>query len=387
MLPPREPVEPRLNVPGGRVPERRLDDPVEAGLDLFPPVDVRRHAGGDAAAEGLLPAVARRLPARVDCLHAAPQLPKGEGGLGRDGTDLGVHRVGPAEVVAVGDAQPLHAPAERLHVIDAGGGERVLVALVGARADVHHQRCVRDRPRHGTDVGEAPRRAEGIDGDEAEGRLQPEDAGARRGDPDGAAAVGADRQRSQPGRDRRARPTARAARRAVEVPRVARDAEQQVVGGADPAEGGRVGLAELDGPRRPEPLHHRRVLGGDIVGVEPRAERRPDPLRDHEVLGGERHPVERSEGDALLREGALGGAGILHRLIGRQRDERVERGVHALDPREDGAHHLHRRELLLPDGRRHLRGRHPAEIIRSHGTLLYDRWNTTILSSVISCTA
>src|SRR2546422_11460451 len=33
VLPPREPVEPRLNVPGGRVPERRLDDPVEAGLD------------------------------------------------------------------------------------------------------------------------------------------------------------------------------------------------------------------------------------------------------------------------------------------------------------------------------------------------------------------
>src|SRR5204863_9972088 len=53
VLPPREPVEPRLDIPRRWVPQRRLDDPVEAGLDLRATVDVRRHAGGDTAAEGL----------------------------------------------------------------------------------------------------------------------------------------------------------------------------------------------------------------------------------------------------------------------------------------------------------------------------------------------
>src|SRR6266480_2289388 len=98
VLPPREPVEPRLDIPRRWVPQRRLDDPVEAGLDLRTAVDVRRHAGGDTAAEGLLPAVARRGPARVDALHPAAQLSEGRGGFAADGADRGVHRVDEAEV-------------------------------------------------------------------------------------------------------------------------------------------------------------------------------------------------------------------------------------------------------------------------------------------------
>lgn len=73
--------------------------------------------------------------------------------------------------------------SERLDVVHARGGRGERVPLVEAGRGVHHEPRVRHRPRHGADVGEAPRRAEGIDGDQAEGRLDPKmpahDAGIR----------------------------------------------------------------------------------------------------------------------------------------------------------------------------------------------------------------
>ena len=123
-------------------------------------------------------------------------------------------------------------------------------------------------------------------------------------------------------------------------------------------------------PAASHPLHHRRGLGRDVVGVEARAEGRPDALGEDEVLGGERDTVQRPEPGAALRQRALGRARVAHRLLGRQRHEGVERRVQALDAPEHGLHHLHRRDLLPPDGGGHLRGRHPAQLIRSHVYLL-----------------
>src|SRR5438094_8295083 len=65
MLPPREPIEPRLHVLRGPVLERGLDDAVEPGLDLGAPIDVGRQPRRDAPAEDLAPALARPRPGRL----------------------------------------------------------------------------------------------------------------------------------------------------------------------------------------------------------------------------------------------------------------------------------------------------------------------------------
>ena len=395
MLPPREAVEPRLHVSRRRVPEGRLDDPVEAWLDLRAAVDVRRHAGGDAAAECLLPAVARRGPARVDGLHVATQLSEGHGGLGGDGADLGVHRVGEAKVVAVGDAQSLHAPAERLQVIDARGGERVLVALVGSGAHIHHERRVGHGPRHGADVREAPRAARRVGRDAPVGGLQAEDPRAGGGDADRAAAVGPDVKRAQSRRRGRGRAAGRASRRPLEVPGIARRPEEEVVGRADPAEGRRVRLAEHDRAGALHALDHRGVLGGHVVAVERRAECRAHPLGHDEVLHREGHAVERPEQSTPSHQGALGRLRLPPRGLVGQRHKGVELRIDPLDPVEDRVHDLDRGDLLPPYPRRQLGRRQPAEPPVSHPRTPFvrtassqdERWNTTILSSVISLIA
>ena len=115
----------------------------------------------------------------------------------------------------------LHTARERFRVIGAVCRQRVLVTLVGTGHDVHHERGVRHRACHGPDVREAPRRAVGMGRHAAVRGLEAEDAGARRGNPDRAPAVGADVQRGQTGGGRCGRSAARAARRAVDVPGVA----------------------------------------------------------------------------------------------------------------------------------------------------------------------
>src|SRR5206468_340658 len=88
--------------------------------------------------------------------------------------------------------QPLDPTLERLDVVHPLRGQGERVARIGTGAYVQHERGVRHRPRHRTDVGEAPHRAARLDGNPSIGGLVPDDARERRGDPDGASAVGAD---------------------------------------------------------------------------------------------------------------------------------------------------------------------------------------------------
>ena len=126
----------------------------------------------------------------------------------------------------------------------------------------------------------------------------------------------------------------RSTRRACDqVPRVAGDPEEQVMRGPDPPDGRGVGLAELDRARGLETRHDRRVLGGDIVGVEwcpkvvlmPRVS--PGPWSRRALRGATLAPC------SLLPEGPLGRPGLLHGLVGGERHEGVELRVQALDPR------------------------------------------------------
>jgi hypothetical protein len=113
--------------------------------------------------------------------------------------------------------------------------------------------------------------ARGVGGYRAQGRLQPDEAAARRRAAHRSGAVGAECQRAQPGGDRRCATAARAARRALEVPRIARDAEGGSVGQALHAEFRRRRLADDDRARRAQALHQHVVGLGDIVLEDRRA--------------------------------------------------------------------------------------------------------------------
>ena len=80
-----------------------------------------------------------------------------------------------------------------------------------------------------------------------EGRLEAVDPAERRGDADGAAAVGAHRERPEARRHRRAGAAAGAARGERGIPRIAGDPEERAVGDALVAELRRIGLADDDG--------------------------------------------------------------------------------------------------------------------------------------------
>ena len=167
----------------------------------------------------------------------------------------------------------------------------------------------------------------------------------------------------RPGRGRRRGAAAGAARGAIEVPGIARDPVEEVVRGADPAEGRRVRLAQHDGAGRFHARHDGRVLGRHVVAVERCPERRAHPFGDHEVLDRERHAVQRPERRAPLAERPLGGPGVAPRLIGRQRHEGVQVRVEPVDAVEHRVHHLDRRDLAAANERGQLGGGQPAEVV------------------------
>jgi hypothetical protein len=105
----------------------------------------------------------------------------------------------------------------------------------------------------------------------AVGRLQSHHAAAMRGVADGAAHVAAEPERRQPGGERGPLAARRAARDAVQVPRVARATEDQVVGLPPQRELGQVRLAEEDPARAPQTRHRGGIGAGHVIGEELRA--------------------------------------------------------------------------------------------------------------------
>ena len=104
--------------------------------------------------------------------------------------------------------------------------------------------------------------------DAAAGRLQAEEAAAGGGDADRAGAVAGRGDRHQAGGDRRGRAAARAARRALRVPRVAGDAVGGRLGEAADRQLRQQRQADDDRPRLAQPADHLGVgLGGHLEGV------------------------------------------------------------------------------------------------------------------------
>ena len=177
-----------------------------------------------------------------------------------------------AEVRADGDPKPAQVVAGRLSPHRAGRGARaprtgppgaapaITSSMAATSGTVRAHRAV-DRQRR--PAAEArPRRHEPM------GRLVPDDPAERGRDADRPSSVGADGQRSHAGGDGDARAAARAARRPVEVPRVAGEAPERRVCVAPVAELRVVRLADDDRSGVRQPADGDAVRVGHEVGED-----------------------------------------------------------------------------------------------------------------------
>ncbi len=170
-------------------------------------------------------------------------------------------------------------------------------------------------------------------------RLQSHEPAARSGDADRAAAVVAMRDGDDPGGDGSGGAAGGAAGRALEVPGVARRAEQARLGDREDA---------VLGERRGSHDHEAGVLQpprdvvvvlGDVARHQRAAIGQAQALHRTVVLDGRGHARERA---GVARGDLLGGG---ERALGVHLDERVERGIEFLDPLERQLDELSRRHL------------------------------------------
>ena len=221
-------------------------------------------------------------------------------------------------------------------------------ARVGARHRRKQERGVlhgaRDRPQHRLRVPGVGRR---VGGHAARRRAEAHHVAvvARIAQAGGEVRAVGERQHAAGDRDGRA--AGGAAGGLARVVGVARGAEHLVEGVAAGAEFRRVGLAERDRARRLEALDDQRVLRRHVVRVDQRPERGADPLGRHQVLVGDRQAGQRL---GLVRLGVpVEFSRRGKRGFGQERHDRVDLGVHALDLRDEGLHHLGGRELAAAD--------------------------------------
>ena len=229
-------------------------------------------------------------------------------------------------------------PLEPVAEAAPGGGSAAQSRASGSAMHVEQQRDVGDGARHRPAVRDGPERARRPRRDAAEGRLDARQAAEAARDPDRAAAVGAQRQRDHAGRQRGRAPAARAAGRALEVPRVARDALQRAVGDALPAELGRRRLAERarrrGGGARRRRARRRPTAPAGSIAREPRSVGQPRVRKTSLTADG--HAVERAgrlaAAPALLRGARRRPA----RARASTRQKALSARVVALDPLQRG---------------------------------------------------
>ena len=212
-----------------------------------------------------------------------------------------------------------------------------------ARRDLVEQRGVGDRAREEAEARQpAPDLPQRRRRDPVALGLQAEEAAAGGGDADRAGAVGRGRRRDEPRRDGARRPAAGAARRALEVPRVARDAAVRRLGEPPDAELGHPRDADDDRPGRAQVADELAVLGlGGVVGR--RADRAHRPADARVLLHGDRHAEQRPAVARARAPRRLIGLG--ERALGEHGAERVELGIEARDALQRVLDELARRQL------------------------------------------
>ena len=129
----------------------------------------------------------------------------------------------------------------------------------------------------------------------AEGRLQADEPAKAGGNTDRAGPVGAERQRRQPGRDRGRAAAGRSARRARQIPGIARLAEERIVGRATPGEPGRLVRPTKIAPAARRPATLGASSGATKLCHEARAVRGALAGRPEIVLQRDRDAMERTQ--------------------------------------------------------------------------------------------
>ena len=151
--------------------------------------------------------------------------------------------------------------------------------------------------------------------------------------------------------------------RELEVKRL-RDADDGVLGGAVDGvvalpvgqEQRHVGLAEQGDASASEPLDRERVLGRDVVLVGGHAPGRRRAGDVERLLDRHRHAVQRAP-DLAAGEGGIGFHGARSGGLGIHPDDRVQRRIEPLDPREIQVEQLQAADFFVPDHLGELRRR------------------------------
>ena len=222
-------------------------------------------------------------------------------------------------------------------------------------------------------AGDEPEMDEVVEGfgylavrDQAEGGLEPEGGGAGGRQARRGARVGRECERPEPRRDRDRSPAARAAGAIVEMPRIARDAEERRIGQELVGEFRRRRFADDDGTRGLEALDRDRVAQGHVLRHETRAPGGADALGIDDVLDRDRHAVKRAPHFPAGKR-RLGRLCRGERLIAADGDVGVECRLARLDAGKNLPHQCDRRELARAELPRELACRTKGEAGVGHG--------------------
>jgi hypothetical protein len=318
--------------------------------------DVRRVQHGEDREQVVLLACPRRL----DLLDLVAQSCQELGGVARRALADRVHlRV---DRRARGQRDPQPSGVARQGLCKRLGRRRCPGGVAGLVAghDVEGAGTVLDRPREETVGGEDGVAQVRPARDPPAARLEPDEAAAGRRDPDRAAAVAAVRDRHHAGRHRGGRAAGRAARRAIEVPGVARRAKAARLGDRHDPELRRAGLADDHEAGVLQPAHDERVVVGCVVAVEVGTIGHPQPGdRSGEVLDPDRHARKRT---LVAGPDPIGGS---EGTLGVHQREGVDAFVERLDARERRLHQLARRHFAATDQRRQLGGGAEEQLLRA----------------------
>ena len=260
------------------------------------------------------------------------------------GFDLGLHPVN--EVFAWNpDAQTAHSGVHLRGVVGHRGGDRGGIARVvagnrlqeqgavahvfGDRTDLIQGRCVRYDP----EAADAP-----VAG------LQADDAAKRRGQPNRAAGIGAERGTGLIRGDRGRGAAGRAARHPVGIPRVAARRIGRILVGRAHCELVAVGLTHDHRARVSEPSGNGCVVRRNEVFENFRAGCRSDAACEDHVLERDRNPAQRG-GWGTRGQHLVGGFGLTQRGVGTDVQVGVQTAVGRLNSVENGTRQLHRAQF------------------------------------------
>ena len=209
-----------------------------------------------------------------------------------------------------------------------------------------------------------------IAGCQSRRRPDADNAAERRRYADGATKVGALRDRHHAGRRGHRRAAGRAGGAQRRIPRIARRAEQRVVGVGAAGEFGRIGLGKHDGAGGLEAADGFGVFRRHVVLEQRRGEGGADAGSRRDVLDRDRQAVQRAECLAL-HDGRFRAPGAFARLIRGQRDDGVELRIERRDDVEVRVEHVERTDGAGADEPRQFTRRFAHQSFVAHGRLYF----------------